>query len=46
MAKPHLLNTDKLGAVFGFAGWSGSVKTSLVEHVVSHLVGLEPAHLS
>ena len=40
MAKPHLLNTDKHGAVFGFAGWSGSGKTTLVEQVVSHLVGL------
>ena len=41
MAKPHLLNTDKHGAVFGFAGWSGSGKTTLVEQVVSHLVGLD-----
>ena len=39
MAKSHLLNTDKHGAVFGFAGWSGSGKTTLVEQVVSHLVG-------
>jgi molybdopterin-guanine dinucleotide biosynthesis protein B len=41
MAKPHLLNTEKHGAVFGFAGWSGSGKTTLVEQVVSHLVGLD-----
>ena len=41
MAKPHLLNTDKHGAVFGFAGWSGSGITTLVEQVVSHLVGLD-----
>ena len=41
MAKPHLLNTDKHGAVFGFAGWSGSGKTTLVEQVVAHLVGLD-----
>ena len=34
------MKTDRHGAVFGLAGWSGSDKTTLAEQVVSHLVGL------
>ena len=40
MAGLYGIKTDRHGDVFGLAGWSGSCKTTLVEQVVSHLVGL------